>query len=201
MRDKDLQFKILEKQIEFEKLGPQTYTVPTTSTDGIGILGGTFKKYLNSEILVEQLKNYSLIEINKNIELLNDNGCLKISKNSRRISIKRILDKGYDFLENKTKIEGFSIQEKKELIEAIKNLKKSIDEKMNLTENELYKVNNKLDNIIGKLDELNKTDWKDLAKGAFSTIAWDIMLDETKRNAFFTLLKVAFSFFPKLIVG
>lgn len=199
MRNKDLQLKILEKQIEFEKLGPQTSTVPTTSTDGIIILGGTFKKYLNSKVLVEQLKNYSLIEINKNIELLNDNGCLKISKNSRRISIIRILDKGYDFLENKTKMEGFSIQEKKELVETIKNLKKSIDEKINLTENELYKVNNKLDNIIEKLDELNKSDWKDLAKGAFSTIAWDIMLDETKRSAFFTLLKVTFSFFPQLI--
>lgn len=98
-------------------------------------------------------------------------------------------------------IENFTIEEIENTTQAIENFKKSIEEKMELTNDELKKINKKLDNITEKIEQLNKSDWKDFANGVVLDIVTSTILDPVQQTHFITLLKNAFSFFPKLIGG
>lgn len=95
----------------------------------------------------------------------------------------------------------FSELEKEKTSLAINHLKKSIEEKLEISEEELKKINKKLDTLNEKVDLLNKTDWKDFANGLVMNIVTSIILDPTHQRTFLELLKQSFSFLPKLIGG
>ena len=96
---------------------------------------------------------------------------------------------------------AFNIDERKQIIMSINDLKLLINNSLNTSTEEQSLVNERLDYLIEASDRLNKFDWKSLAISTLISISITLSLDTQKEQLLFELFKKVFSLIPTLTHG
>ena len=68
-----------------------------------------------------------------------------------------------------------------------------------MNEEELAKINEKIDYLMESVKKLNKFDWKSVLLSSVIDIVSDLTLDPTGGKMVFDIVRRAFSSFPKLL--
>lgn len=114
----------------------------------------------------------------------------EFKKGNKTLNINQI-----DFNDKST----FSLNEKKQILMSINELKLLIHSNLQTTEVQQNLVIDRLDYLIGALERLNKFDWKSLAVSTLISISIALSLDTQKGQILFDLFTKVFSVLPMLV--
>lgn len=91
----------------------------------------------------------------------------------------------------------FSEEEKKLVRNSIKELKGKVNT-LEIEEASIIAINNKLDDLSEKVDELSKFDWKSMFYGTIINLTMSLSISSEIQSKFMDYIKGAFSFLKKL---
>ena len=87
--------------------------------------------------------------------------------------------------------DNFNYQEIKEIENSINKIKEEV-KKLDLTEDQLYKINQKLDYLVSKSKENKKVDWKNILIGTLVSIPINLALTPEDSQKFLAICNEAF---------
>lgn len=97
------------------------------------------------------------------------------------------------------RFEYFNDNEQEEVYKALNAARGEIKENVPMNEEELARINEKIDYLMESVKKLNKFDWKSVLLSSVIDIVSDLTLDPTGGKMVFDIIRRAFSNFPKLL--